>query len=321
MRAAGPALHSSPASLLGSFLCPKAASALQAAVAAVSGPSGSEWRLDWSLLPPPPSSRSMFLGLDSEHKEASDLHPPPAAHAAYAVFRVDLPGTSESRPHAFWMFDTEREESPSRSQKDFIIAAPGAVVEVIGSPFGCLAPSHFSSCTFGGRLSALLPSDSHDGPGAVMIVDAACLPGMEGSIVVPTACEGGPASLPPILGLLCCPLSRCSDGVQLHLVVAWREVEHGLRLFLLERSKPASRKGLGDATSQLPAAPMSPPASLIPSARRCDSLTASGGRLQIPAAGVGTESIRESTPIEQALKGVVLVKAGGSWASGVRTLY
>ncbi|GLI61287.1 hypothetical protein VaNZ11_003638 [Volvox africanus] len=178
---------------------------------------------------------------------------------------------------------------------------PGCLVSIVGSPFGCLAPFHFSNAVFNGVIACALP-EPHDhtayipaggaaasgsanhvktdsdvrcscGP-ALYALDAHVFPGMEGALVTvlqapgaaavelggsncqgrtpPRGCPGhvggsrSPAFPLQPLALLCIPVSRRADGVQVPLAAGWSHVAAALRdvlAQLLLRSQGASADG------------------------------------------------------------------------------
>ncbi|GIL73745.1 hypothetical protein Vretimale_5376 [Volvox reticuliferus] len=174
---------------------------------------------------------------------------------------------------------------------------PGRLVSIVGSPFGCLAPFHFSNAVINGAVACAF-NEPHDhtacaaiaaasaaktdsdvrcscGP-ALYVLDAHVFPGMEGALVTslqqpvavavglegsscqgktpPRSCPGhfGGSSSPGLplqpLALLCIPVSRRADGVQVPLAAGWSHVAAALKgvlAQLLLRSQGTSADGAG----------------------------------------------------------------------------
>ncbi|EFJ42493.1 hypothetical protein VOLCADRAFT_119365 [Volvox carteri f. nagariensis] len=176
-------------------------------------------------------------------------------------------------------------------------AAPGRLVSVTGSPFGCLAPFHFANATINGAVACAFPAplDTPTAAGggntttvgataaaaaaadpcgcglgpALYVLDAHVFPGMEGapvtlqepplqqSLTAPTApgaADGGSidsiALLPePPLALLCTPISRRADGVQMPLAAAWSHVAAALKGVLAQLLLQALGPSAVDSTA------------------------------------------------------------------------
>ena len=115
--------------------------------------------------------------------------------------------------------------------------------------------------------------DTHPLPAAsLLMLDAPCLPGMEGALVIP-ALSPAPRLVtggrpddeegwlrdsplpppPPPLGVLCCPLSRPRDGVQVCILGGWVFCAWGLSCqgFLVLGLQPSARGLQQDAVAYL----------------------------------------------------------------------
>lgn len=137
-------------------------------------------------------------------------------------------------------YNTEHEQSSlallriptAESSMSFLIAPEvlplaGNVAMVFGSPFGCLAPGHFSSFIVKGVVSNTFSrqrlhgsSHTYDSTCPLFTLDIACFPGMEGAVVATDQLK--------VVGILLPPLSRSDDKVQVPLAMnfasVWPEV-------------------------------------------------------------------------------------------------
>ncbi|GAX79208.1 hypothetical protein CEUSTIGMA_g6648.t1 [Chlamydomonas eustigma] len=256
--------HILPAQLLGSFPCPHASSSLQSAIKAASA-SSRDWKLGWALSPHQkyqthPSGVGPETGTSSKAVHSKhELHtvklrePTIGVYTTFAVFSVQMHADTyislynECSVHTFLNPD-----ATSLNQRPTSVPAPGGAgvtvgdaVQVVGSPFGCLAPSHFINCIIQGCVSAILPpapSSSFLSDQSLQSGETANQSGQSQAIVwgaQPTQIESSsvPTTLigpsPPWhqhraqapVGLLCCPLTRTSDGSQLHLAVSWQHIQ------------------------------------------------------------------------------------------------
>ncbi len=142
---------------------------------------------------------------------------------------------------------------------------------------------------------------------AVFTVDAPCLPGMEGGLVLAAGSEcggGGGCASPCVVGLLALPLSRTSDGVQIHVAISWPHVAAALH-----QTTPAvcTTHPPHSVSTSLPATlghiDTPPAAAGIPS-----------GTQRVPTAGV---PMSRPVAVPGWLRGVVLVRTQHSWGTGV----
>ncbi len=342
-----------PARLLGSFRCQGAAEALQDAIQAVQR-SGQEgvWSLNWALSPlsqlpaappvhpetkPPPTAVGPFSGAVAFAAASASLAPPPGAQAAFALLSIsliDFPGGGSS----LGLPPEGESGSPATGPSPRVY--PGMPLRILGSPFGCLSPSLFSNCTITGCISLLLLSRPQRSattttttsggarPPPLCMVDAACFPGMEGSLVLSAAPVPGQQEAP--VGMLCRPLTRQPDGVQVQLVVGWHEVEEGLG-GLLRRLKLGGPAGGAAVTRQLTASALE--SSISPSTcsssstststvhSSAPSLVRSGASASLPTShwplASPSSALPTDHPLERSLAGVCLIRTRSSWSTGV----
>lgn len=105
---------------------------------------------------------------------------------------------------------------------------PGQAIQIIGSPFAHLSPSHFTNCTFTACISCLV------GDKLIWIDTSAEYPGMEGSLVIDSSGD-------QVLGILLSPLTRKGDQARINLAVSFNEISQELIKLLgirNERSGP-----------------------------------------------------------------------------------
>lgn len=276
-------LSSFPCTLEGHFTVSSAAAALEGMLADVQrAGSASSWTFAWQLGSGTGSSAASNGGamsasrLFSAFSSASKLLPAPATVSALvAVLAVDQPqpsAVSYGAPHPAQLVPQQASSlgysSPSTattcesciSQVDCIPSSPpqpqpGMHVVAVGSPFGCLAPHHFSlahmqgcvSTVHSSSLASTGPNSSHthnqghmQSQPAVFTVDAPCLPGMEGGLVYLQDPQGQAQGSPVILGMLGLPLSRSSDAVQLPLALSWPLVLEAFRQYCSGSGSPTN---------------------------------------------------------------------------------
>lgn len=233
-----------PAHLLGSFCCDATSDVLRDMLLNVGSSSGADpdrsWQLGWALAPAAAATRphsgsssggnadghgggsscengqggdnGNAGGSGSGRKQGASVNwqqqqqlprmpppLPPKAHAAFAVLSVLL------LPPQLLLHQDACVVSGGCAAGEPLFA--GKPLRVVGSPFGCLSPSHFSSATVGGCVSTILPqststsinnndrenaglgsssgSSSVCGTPSLFAVDAVCFPGMEGGLVLP----------------------------------------------------------------------------------------------------------------------------------------
>jgi hypothetical protein len=289
-----------PCALAGGLLVPDAAAAMQQALADFQGPSvpeasgsgraeGGDWQYGWGLGQLQSSSQSatataaLSVRAWTRNKSSQAVQPPECLGAGFAVLHPQVPGILKTLLQA-----QQTDQDGSKQQSGCKVhgvskasiqerveqhATPspglGARVLAVGSPFGCLAPSHFHNLVMQGVVSHALgvSSSSSTSIPPVMLLDAPALPGMEGGPVLrpmhqqlqplpadkapsgdqqgtgfgtlrcPGASTGaavvmhGLQGQHDLIGVLTLPLSRLRDGVQLPVAVTWPHVYQALCLF------------------------------------------------------------------------------------------
>jgi hypothetical protein len=148
-----------------------------------------------------------------------------------------------------------------------------------GAPFGALAPWHFAGSAVRGVVSGALGGLSSPSSSSVARLDVAALPGMEGG---PVCC----GSCGRVAGVLSCPLVR--------------------------RAKSAG----GSTGEQAEAAEVPLALALGPLLEACERALLAEGSIAPRATSVPSTPQRSS--LSNALaRGVVMVRRGGAWATGV----
>jgi S1-C subfamily serine protease len=130
---------------------------------------------------------------------------PSSVDFSFLVFKIQLPcGFS---PVISFLLD-----SLGRYQPYLGVMYPGQAIQILGSPFAHLLPSHFSGCTFTASISCLIGDD------LLWIDTSAEYPGMQGSLVVVDSSRG------QAIGLLMSTLTKKKEAAHITLVVTLREV-------------------------------------------------------------------------------------------------
>jgi hypothetical protein len=163
--------------------------------AASSGGGGPIWRLGWALARPAAAAKGGGWGAAEEEEAESD------EAATFLVLSVKRGRSDPARP-------------PALCRCDSALLPPASPVVAWGAPFGALAPGHFAGSAVAGVVSGPLgPSSSScastaqspAAAAAVVRLDVAALPGMEGGPVACARCGG-------LAAVLSRPLARRGGG-------------------------------------------------------------------------------------------------------------
>jgi hypothetical protein len=384
------------------LLCCFSVDALEAqlsSVVASARSSAAGWTLGWSLTPdtadplvstPQGCSSFALLSMDEDPTHAAQQARSPAAlQAAAATSHASPSSTPAPRSTAHQHQPSGRSLAWSPLQHQAQPACPGCstgsqpitagrAVLVRGSPFGCLAPTHFTSCHISGYIANTFtnttcrtapqrqqhpqpsppptsppqpytthqqhsqqhhqshahPSPTsqpppaaqlqahhnttssstsssaatpHPSPPHVCMLDSCCFPGMEGAPVCCQACGH-------LLALLLPPLRN--GHVELPLAASWHLLEAALLPIMQRQALQPSTALSGPSSthstlssSSMQSSSSSGPCQLAPAA-------AAAAMPLAPLPAPSTPS-RLPAAIRRAQQAVVMVRAGGSWASGV----
>ncbi|KAF8057630.1 DEG15 [Scenedesmus sp. PABB004] len=266
------------------------------------------WKLGWAL---------------AEGQPAEAATPTQLAHVAVLELEPGVAG-AEALLQAMRRAAAAAERAPRQAAACGCCAlGPGLPLVAHGSPFGCLAAHQFQGALVTGVVSTVVaPLGTGGGGGALFVVDARALPGMEGGPITCRCCGR-------LLGLLAVPLANTASRVELPLGVAAGAlapalaaagVPPGGALTLLALAAPdhpapcgGQPPGGGGIAAQAAAAVGAQPA-----LRHSPACGAAAQELAGSSACAGTAAPCASAgALQAAARGVVMVRVGASWGSGV----
>eukprot|EP00897_Mesotaenium_endlicherianum_P010148 jgi/Mesen1/9161/ME000591S08488 len=248
---------SAPASSMAAPTTTEARQAVQSLLA-VQSSGGSEWEVGWALTAapssdkinsdstrafPPIADRAFRAGAgvgvgQEEVAEAVPAHTPIHADTALRLHASSSPSPTDvallrlqadartpggallARVLARHACECRQNKVPAGLSSAASLR-PGSHVTIVGSPFGILSPPHFLNSVVTGVVSNEWPPGARPPP--ILMVDARCLPGMEGGAVVDH--RGA------LRGMLCRPLRQPAASAEIQLVVTESALVGVLRPF------------------------------------------------------------------------------------------
>lgn len=257
---------------------PACASSLRAALSRLRGAAeqpAARWRLGWAL--------------GGGNSNASDDEDAADEAATFLVLRIRGGAGAKGKAKAPPPLCRCRPHAPSLSSS---LLPPASPVVAWGAPFGALAPSHFAGSAVAGVVSGSLPPNA-----AVLRLDLAALPGMEGGPVACGACGALAAVLSrPLARFSVAGGAAASGAVEVPLAFSAQ--------LLMEACLPPAG-GVGGGGGGGTAAAWDD--------EEGGARGAAGAGAAAPAAAPAP-----AAAVERALsRGVVMVRCGGAWATGV----